>query len=99
MRHDLLERHLLAFASRGESRRHRQTKMPRIGLIESDRPSGRRPEHSRVCTSAGANRLQCGDRNSALAQESRDQARDDSFANAGVRAGDEDDSLLHASIQ
>jgi hypothetical protein len=85
----------LPFPARGKQRRNRRAEMPRVDFIERQRAVHGRVQFSRVGAAAGANGFERRRVDAALAQKSHQQRGQNRFADAGVRAGDEE-RLLHS---
>ena len=99
VREDFGELHAFPFAARGQQRRDRRAKMPRIDFIERQRAVHGGAERARVVAAAGANRFERRRVDAAFAQKSRQQRGQHRFAGAGVRAGDEERSASFARHQ
>ena len=93
MRQHLGEVNALSFLARGQQGRNRRAEMPRIDFIKRKRAIRRGAKRAGVSAATGANGLQRRDIFAPFAQKLRQQRRQNRFADAGVRARDEDNPL------
>jgi hypothetical protein len=93
--HDLVEADALAVQPSGGQGGERFAEMKRIDLVEGQLAALEIVEEFGIGATAGTERFDCERTRAGLAKMGEQQAGENGLADAGVGAGDEDDSWLH----